>query len=181
MFTRRTSAAALAILAALSMSVISGISTIARADETLTGRRVTGGGQYTDVFLSPGTVAVVAVHAIRHQDGTVTGQVDQHYPEFGVSVHGEVKCLFVAGNRAYLSGIITDVQQTSNNPIASFYPVGTYFVLAIEDSGEGHNSSPDRVSVLYPLDTLVDCAGPEALYAEDFYTLLTKGNLQVVP
>jgi len=176
MFTRRATAAALALLATLSMSVISGISGIARADETLTGKRVTGGGQYTSDFFGVGTVAV---HAVRHQDGTVTGQVEAHYPERGLRVHGEVDCLFVVGNRAYVSGVITNVE---GDPDGLYYSEGTYFILAIQDDGEGHNSNPDLVSVLIPSVNPLDCTDPAAQnFADAFRSSLTHGNFQVVP
>jgi len=172
MFTRKASAAALAILATLGMSVISGI---AHADET--GRRVTGGGQYTSSRVGPTTVAV---HAIRHQDGTVTGQIEQHILDFGLSVHGEVNCLFVVGNVAYVSGVITNVQEASETGLGSFFQEGTFFLLAIEDNGEGLNSfGSDRVSLLFPSATPFDCENPPALAS--FMNDLTQGNFQVVP
>lgn len=175
MFTRKAANAALALLAVLSMTLISGI---AHAD--VTGTRVTGGGQY--LFSDRLGAGTVAVHAIRHNDGTVTGQVEQHYPDIGVSLHGEVNCLFVVGNRAYVSGVITDVQQGLDNP---YYSKGTYFILAIEDNGEGRNplyGYRDRVSLVVPSSNPLDCADPVAQgYADEFMNELTRGNFQVVP
>jgi len=174
--------ATLAILAALMLSVISEISGIARADQTITGTRVTGGGQFTELFYGFG-LTTVTVHAVRHKDGTVTGQVEQQMPDIGVSLHGEVNCLHVVGNRAYVSGVITKIQKSPDSGYGSLFSnlEGTSFILAVEDNGEGRNAYPDQVSQIGIRFSPFDCADPSAQAEASSSMWLDRGNFQVVP
>ena len=102
------------------------------------GRVVSGAGQYTGFF---GTTKVAA-HAVRHADGTVTGQYEQRNLASGFMMHGSLDCASGSGNRVYLSGTITNVQKPGTLDI----PEGAGFMVVIEDHGEGASAPPDRVS-----------------------------------
>src|SRR5919199_37165 len=57
--------------------------------------------------------------AIRHSDGTVTGQFELRSEQGdGLRLHGDVVCFTIVGNRARLAGQV----QRSNTPLA---PVGS--------------------------------------------------------
>jgi hypothetical protein len=99
--------------------------------------KVTGGGQF--VHPSFGTVTFSFV-AIRHGDGRVTGQFQQHQPFFGFTYKGEVTCFAVdpVNHRAWIGGVLT----SSNDP-DPVTEVGDDVWFRVLDLGEG-STEPDR-------------------------------------
>jgi hypothetical protein len=92
----------------------------------------TGGVRY-------GAGDLLAFSAVRHQDGTVTGQFEWRGTILGTEyrLHGRVDCLIVASaQEAYFQGVV----EQSN---ASFFPPRVIF--EIYDQGEGTNDLPDFV------------------------------------
>jgi hypothetical protein len=101
---------------------------------------------------------------------TVDGSVSGHLLWIRESDHfeyrGTVTCLTVVGNRAFLSGDVTE-------PDAAHRP---YFAIALEDNGEGANATmPDRVSSLYPLSVAPPCGQRFPVPVVDW----TNGNVQL--
>jgi hypothetical protein len=81
--------------------------------------------------------------AVRHADGTVTGDVQVKNRALDVRVHSKIDCLkFEAGNRAIMSGPITE----SSNP-ALIVP-GRIAVFGVEDNGEGVTAPADRITTI---------------------------------
>ena len=114
--------------------------------------------------------------AIRHADGTVSGQFELKSAQVagGVRIHGDIVCFTIIGNTARLAGLVDQ----SDTPLA---PEGTYFIWTVVDNGEGQNDPPDLTS---------DFVGPfTALGAATFHCAsginvgafypLQSGNLQV--
>ena len=137
-------------------------------------RVVSGAGQYTGGF---GTTKV-EVNAIRHADGTVTGQYEQRNLESGFMMHGSLDCASSSGNRVYVSGTITIIQ----NPGTFDIPEAVGFMMVVEDHGEGANAAPDRVSPFIYGVPSQSCTDP---WIQDFLVVRTdaleSGNFQVRP
>jgi hypothetical protein len=135
---------------------------------------VSGAGQYTGGF---GT-AKVAAHAVRHSDGTVSGQYEQRNLQSGFMMHGSLDCASRSENRVYLSGTITNVQKPGIFDI----PEGAGFMVVIEDHGEGASAPPDRVSPFIYGVPSQSCTDP---WIQAFLVARTdaleSGNFQVAP
>jgi hypothetical protein len=99
--------------------------------------KVTGGGQF--VHPTFGTVTFSFV-AIRHADGRVTGQFQQHQPFFGFTYKGDVTCFAVdpVNHRAWVGGVLT--QSNDPDPVTE---VGDDAWFRVLDTGHS-SSEPDR-------------------------------------
>ena len=76
-------------------------------------------------------------NAIRHADGSVSGQFElKSEQDEGLRIHGDVVCFTVIGNVARLAGRVDQ----SNTPIVE---EGAYVVWTVVDNGEGNKSPPD--------------------------------------
>ncbi|HET7374154.1 MAG TPA: hypothetical protein VFJ20_12240, partial [Gemmatimonadaceae bacterium] len=75
------------------------------------------------------------------------GEVLLHGRNGGVRLKGEVTCLGVVENRAYISGDVTQLA-IGKGPPPPLDITNLRFALALEDNGEGSNASaPDRVTL----------------------------------
>jgi hypothetical protein len=135
---------------------------------------VSGGGQvqYPDGFgLPPGYAENYGFSARQRADGSVDGQIELQWdPPYDFKAHGEVSCLHVDGNSAYLGFTITH----SDNP--AFGP-GVEGVFEVQDHGSGAGAAPDTISFFllgFPL-ALCDQFPPGAFGAFDW----THGNVTV--
>jgi hypothetical protein len=80
------------------------------------------------------------VHVQQMDDGSVKGELLFHQHDNKRQFKGTVTCLIVVGNRAYLSGDLTQVTPPFNFP---------HFAIGLEDNGEGSNAAAeDRISGL---------------------------------
>jgi hypothetical protein len=89
--------------------------------------------------VTEGMPALIQFHAHLHDgsgpiDGTI--KFDGTVGGNAVSTTATVDCLIVAGNQAFMSGVITD----STDPLL----IGSRQYLSVEDNGQGKNSPPDR-------------------------------------
>lgn len=100
---------------------------------------VSGGGT-VDVTAGRSTYAF---HASINGAGAVKGKFELHFSSSPTQVHGDVTCLVIDGNQAWLGGVIT----RSNDEGA--FGVGGEIVWSAEDNGEGKNADPDRVSAFF--------------------------------
>jgi hypothetical protein len=103
--------------------------------------QVTGGGQFEHPVFGIVTLSFVA---IRHPDGQVSGQFQQHQPAFGFTYQGNVTCFAVdpLNHRAWIGGVLTQ----SNDPDL-VTEVGDDAWFRVLDSGEA-NTAPDRSTFL---------------------------------
>lgn len=84
-----------------------------------------------------------SVSAIRHDDGSVTGEFEEYSAqESGQRIHAQIVCFTVTGNSARLAARI---DQTN----VSFGPVGSYVVWSVIDNGEGAKSAPDQTTDIF--------------------------------
>ncbi len=107
---------------------------------------------HANLTVGDGQTRTFSFTAVRHMDGTVTGQGTVNNPSFPIRIHSEIDCLkFDGDNRVIASGPIT--QSSDPDTIA----VGRIAVFAVEDNGEGVNASPDRITTIPDYDPPKSC------------------------
>lgn len=79
--------------------------------------------------------------AVTHQDGSVTGQAQLNNRAQDARIHLEIDCLLVIGNRAVMSGVVTN----TNDPVFE----GLTGTFRVTDNGEGANDPPDTISLVF--------------------------------
>jgi hypothetical protein len=89
-------------------------------------------------------------HAREHQDGSVTGTMQNNCPAQTVNSHAIVDCLVVDGNEAILGGVLTKVSTGAYTPGWFTGEPGTRFWLKVRDNGEGSKAPPDEWTDWYP-------------------------------
>lgn len=137
--------------------------------------------------ISGGELRTFSFTAVKHADGTVTGESETFNRAFPIRVHTKIDCLkFVGGNRAIMSGPIT---HSTDPEVAT---IGDIAVFGVEDNGEGENAPPDRIThvpVYAPPkscneftldgDDLIEIGAPPP--RADFLREILDGNIQVKP
>lgn len=102
--------------------------------------KVSGGG--TNVWYE-GEIRTVAFTAIQvNEAGDAKGQLEVLNRAQEVEIHCRILYLKVDGNQAWLGGVATQ----SSDPILR--PVGSEFVLNVQDNGEG-NEAVDKSSYVF--------------------------------
>jgi hypothetical protein len=97
-----------------------------------------------------GALRTFSFSAIRHKDGTVTGQFQLINRFDGTAViHGEVTCLLAIARphqgAAFMGGVVTRV----DGDAPGFFP-GRPVVFSAFDNGEGANEPPDQITGMVP-------------------------------
>jgi hypothetical protein len=123
-----------------------------------------------------GNRARYSVNAIRHRDGSVSGEFEFHVEtatgEFVLRSHVTITCFTIVGNVAYIGGVVD-----RSSGIGA--PPGTEGFITVVDNGEGQNDVADLAS---PTGT-----GPGTAEAHCETGLfrpllpLVRGNIQVRP
>ena len=101
------------------------------------------GHAYFHVMSEQGAFEQYSLSAIRHENGSFSGEVElQSGIGGGYRIHGEVLCFATVGNRARLAMRVT---QSTNVHVAP----GSYLIWSLVDNGEGGKSAPDRSSEFF--------------------------------
>ncbi len=128
----------------------------------------TGSGHFT----LAGGLRTFAFSAIKHEDGTVSGNAQLNNRATNIKTHVEVDCLRVEGNRAVIGGVVTKSTDTSRE--------GTRVIFAVIDNGEGNDDPPDQISFL---GLLPDGTPADLCLTFDFslfpMATVERGNVQV--
>ena len=96
-----------------------------------------------DVSNPDGGLRTFSFNARLRADGSVGGRFQVNNRENGIQGQGDIVCMrFTRDNRAWIIGVITNVQGPGN--------VGDLTAFAVEDNGEGSGSDADRISNLFP-------------------------------
>ena len=111
-------------------------SAAARADGVL--HQVSVGGPDQDA--TNHTDANFSLVAVQHGNGTVTGQWTDQFGQGQGGIHVQINCLFVQGNEAWVSGIISS--GNFNGADLSGLPV----ITRVQDNGKSANDPPDAIS-----------------------------------
>jgi hypothetical protein len=111
--------------------------------------------------------------ALEQADGSVMGTFELTAREVPVRVHGEITCIGIAGNAAWVGG---EIEQSSDPDRVA---PGTKVRWRLVDNGEGAGTPPDQISfVALHGDPASHCANmPPASPLQLFD--LAAGNLQV--
>lgn len=140
--------------------------------------QVSGGGT-TDTEILPGWEGPEWAFGFNAQidaEGVVRGQleVNELTSEPSQLLHVDIDCLVVEGNRAWLSGQIT---QSELMPGWIGLPVG----MIVEDNGQGQGAAPDLWDGWISFPPIVDYC--EYLHDNGYQpeTVLTNGNVQIKP
>lgn len=128
-----------------------------------------------------GELRTFSFSAIRHKDGTVTGQFQLHNRATDVVIHGEVTCLLAIARphqgAAFMGGVVTRVD--GNAP--GFFE-GRPVMFSAFDNGEGANAPFDLLTGLVattPETVARQCAF--GLRVGGGPTPVEDGNIQVRP
>lgn len=111
-------------------------SAAARADGVL--HQVSVGGPDQDA--TNHTDANFSLVAVQHGNGTVTGEWTDQFGQGQGGIHVQINCLFVQGNEAWVSGIISS--GTAGGVDLSGLPV----ITRVQDNGTSANDPPDAIS-----------------------------------
>lgn len=96
--------------------------------------QVTGNGQLS----VGGELRTFAFTAVRHGDGTVSGEYQLINRAASTKIHADITCLSIVGNRAWIGVVATP---------SSDVPGETAF--RVEDNGEGSNAPADGLSLAF--------------------------------
>ena len=112
--------------------------------------------------------------AIRHADGTVSGQFElKSAQDGGLRIHGDVVCFTIVGNTARIAGRV----EQSNTTLV---PEGTYVIWTVIDNGEGAKDPPDMTSDFFgPFNAAVAAAHCAVGFNLAPFLPVLDGNLQV--
>lgn len=84
-----------------------------------------------------------SLSAIRHNDGSVTGEFEEtSAQQGGQRIHAQIACFNVVGKTARLAARIDQ----TNVP---FGPAGSYVVWSVIDNGQGAKGPPDETTDVY--------------------------------
>ena len=118
-------------------------------DAALPGSMQSVTGHYEFVGLTTLNDFKYSIAAIRHEDGSVSGEVEERTVfdptgAFVRSMHGDVKCFSIVGNMAFIAGIVDRVESLAPNQ-EGLIP-GAFFRLVVVDNGNGNDDPPDMGS-----------------------------------
>jgi len=109
-----------------------------------------GGSDVQDPDLpgsGPGFDKNYSLVAFKFADGTARGKlIDRYSGGGGLGLKGDIDCVHVAGNTAWLSGVITQGQflDANGNPVDI---TGYYVRTRVQDNGDNTDpANPDRVA-----------------------------------
>ncbi len=94
---------------------------------------VSVGGHDIDL-VPPGSAANFSLIAIKNNGGNVKGKFIDVNP--GASIHGDIDCLEVDGNNAWISGEVRHGEFK-----------GQAFIVRVEDNGKSANDPADQISL----------------------------------
>ena len=102
------------------------------------------------------TDANFSLSAVEHADGTVTGEWSDQFGQGQGGIHVQINCLAVAGNTAWVSGIIT-----SGN-VNGVDVTGLPCITEVQDNGKSANDPPDQISFSF-IGVATPCTAEPAL------------------
>lgn len=110
----------------------------------------------------------VAVTAVDLGNGLTHGQLQGVVgPGLGLG-RGQITCMSISGNKAYLSGVIT---RFDPNPAA----VGAGFIVRLTDDGVGPGSA-DSLTLIFFTKSVLDCHDPQVQQMLEALQIATAGG-----
>jgi hypothetical protein len=105
--------------------------------------RVSVGGSDQDATLN--TDANFSLVAVQKADGSVQGEWSDQFGQGQGGVHVDVNCLVVAGNQAWIGGII----RSGSTGVGGVDLSGLPAVTRVADLGKAANDAPDAISFTF--------------------------------
>ncbi|MGE5802020.1 MAG: hypothetical protein ACM358_07165 [Gemmatimonadota bacterium] len=105
--------------------------------------RVSVGGSDQDVTLN--TDANFSLAAIRYGDGSVAGQWSDQFGQGQGGVQVDINCLVVAGNQAWIGGII----RSGSTGVGGVDLSGLAALTRVVDNSTSANDTPDAISFTF--------------------------------
>ena len=102
------------------------------------------------------TDANFSLSAVEHANGAVTGEWTDQFGQKDGGIHVQINCLSVAGNTAWVSGIIT-----SGN-VSGVDVSGLPVITEVQDNGTSANDPPDKISFSF-IGNATPCTAQPAL------------------
>ena len=134
------------------------------------GPSASGHGHFNTVGPEGPELRTFSFHARTHADGTTRGSYELHNRAQNARIHGEIDCLRIVGNIAYMSGVHTHHTTPAFEGLASFF--------SVMDNGEGNTIVPDLISLLFTFNP----PGPSCNVTFVNPTFpIDGGNIQVNP
>ncbi len=134
------------------------------------GPSASGHGQFNTIGPEGPELRTFSFHARTHPDGTTRGSYELTNRAQDVRIHGEIDCLRIVGNIAYMSGTNTKHTTPALEGLPSFF--------SVMDNGEGNNDPPDLISLLFTfLAGSITCNVP---FVNPTFPV-EGGNIQVKP
>ncbi len=134
---------------------------------TNAGNRPSANGQGS--LTLPGDVSRrFAFHANTMPNGSVQGNGEVTYTGGELKVRFSIDCMTVSGNSAHLSGTVLSDDQNPER-------VGWKCHFRVVDNGEGNNSAPDQISLVFTGPAYPPCTVAVPLPLID----IEGGNIQV--
>jgi hypothetical protein len=113
-----------------------------------------------------GSLRTFSFNAVRHQDGTVTGEAEINNRDQDIRTHIVIDCLTIIANNATMSGVVTE----TNTPAL----LGAGVRFSVTDNGEGKNDPADKISLTF-------VGGPTCSVPFIGTIPIEGGNIQVKP
>lgn len=156
----------------LMLALVALVSVVTGVDAQNVQESVTGHVGY--VVPANGAHIRYSVNAVRHRDGTVSGEFELHATTATgaplAHTHVTITCFTIAGNIARIGGVVDR---------SNFAPPGTPGYITVVDNGEGANDPPDLASSpnIGPGTDIAHCVTgfPQTLFSVD------QGNIQIRP
>ncbi len=136
----------------------------------------TGSGHYHTLS---GLWRTFSFNGTKKADGTVRGRFHFRIHDAqgeGSRIWGDVTCLTIEGNQAWLAGYVTKAGNVNH--------VGRAHGFRVVDNGQDRNASPDQITVTWPGTSDVDYEEPDE-YCDakpnQMLHLVEAGNVQIHP
>lgn len=123
-------------------------------------------------ILASASFRTFAFNAVEQKDGSVEGHTTLQNHTGDIRIHTRIECMSVQGNRAVLTGHITE-------STIEGYP-GRFTLVVVEDNGEG-GDAVDRMSFQYVYAHGLEFSCHDVPAAAFPMTPVLKGNIQVAP
>ena len=154
-------------LVLLLLAVLVFLAAAVTAQAQVVHRAHAGGPDACDSFgLPPGCDANFSLNALEFADGSVGGNFTDRFPG-GDGFHAKIDCLSIAGNDAWVSGVIT------RGAIGDFDLTGFPVATRVRDNGTSKNDPADELSFSWIGD-------PTPCYFQIDYDLVPVPQGQVV-
>jgi hypothetical protein len=116
---------------------------------------------------NPGCNANFSIEAQQLADGSARGNYTDQFGHGNGGFHAQVDCLYIQGNKAWVSGIIT----------SGTYNVGSRVLTEVVDNGTSAKDPPDTISYSYaPYALTVNC---KTFHPNLIQVAVPKGQVKV--